>query len=191
MADISRRQVAQGAVWAIPVVAVGAAAPAMAGSCLGTARVVKKYTYAPNSFSVSGAHGALNTVAFWVNVTMNADTSSLDPCVTFIDNTDETVTMKLINQRVSGSTGTRVRSIDMTQANPNFTSTTKTLDSAGRDHPLGTSDYEWTITFKPSAVYAMADHRFYVTESNGDGGLIGGRIMNNLIVDGVVGVLEF
>lgn len=191
MSDLSRRAVAKGAAWSIPAVAVASSAPALAASCAGQRTTVKKYTYAANNFSVAGASGFLNTVAFWVTVTLNADTSATDPCVTFVDNTNETVTMKVVNQRVAGSTGTRVRPISLTQANPNFTSTAKTLDPAGRNHPLGTSDYEWTITFQPSKVYTMADHRFYVTESNGDGGLIDGRIKNNLIVDGVVEIAEF
>lgn len=191
MTNISRRSVAKGAAWAVPVVSVAAAAPSMAASCAGQKTTVKKYTYTPNTFQVAGASGALNTVSFWVTVTQNADTSATDPCVTFVDNTNETVTMQVVNQRVAGSTGTRVRSISLTQANPGYTSTAKTLDAAGRNHPLGASDYEWTITFQPSKVYTMADHRFYVTESNGDGGLIDGRIMNNLIIDGVVEIPQF
>lgn len=191
MSDLSRRTVTRGAAWAIPAIAVAASAPVMAASCAGQKSTVKKYTYTPNTFEVVGATGALNTVSFWVTVKQNADTSAVDPCVTFIDNTNETVTMTLVNQRVAGSTGTRVRSISMTQANPTYTSTVKTLDSAGRNHPLGASDYEWTITFQPSKVYTMADHRFYVTESNGDGGVIDGRITNNLIVDGIVRIAEF
>lgn len=191
MSDISRRAVAKGAAWSIPAVTVAGAAPSMAVSCAGQKTTVKKYTYSPNTFNVDGIHGALNTSSFWVTVTQNVDTSATDPCVTFVDNTDETASMKVVNQRVAGSTGTRVRSISLTQANPNYTSVTKTLDSAGRTHPLGASDYEWVITFQPSKVYTMADHRFYVTMSNGDGGLIDGRIKNNLVIDGVVEIAEF
>lgn len=191
MPNLSRRDVARGAAWSIPAIAVASSAPALAASCAGAKTTVKKYTYAPNGFSVAGASGFLNTTAFWVTVTQNVDTSATDPCVTFVDNTSETVQMKVVNQRVAGSTGTRVRSIDLTQANPNYTSVTKTLDSAGRNHPLGASDYEWTITFQPSKVYTLNnEHRFYVSESNGDGGA-SDRVKNNLIVDGVVGIAEF
>lgn len=192
MSDVSRRTMAKGAAWSVPVLAAAATVPAMAASCLGQKKTVKKYTYAANAFNLSGAPGFLNVASFWVTVALHADTSGTDPCVTFVDNTNETVTMKVVNQRIEGSTAkSRVRSITLVQGNPNYTSTAKTVDPADRDHPLGSSDYEWTITFQPSRVYSMNDHRFYVTESTGDGGLVGGRIINNLIVDGAVGIAKF
>lgn len=186
--SLNRRTLVKGAAWATPVIVASSAAPAMASSrCPGG---FNEYSYSVSNPTQSGSDGFLNTVAFWVTVYR---TPIPEGCTTqdMIDNSgnysnDTGATVRVGAIRAAGST-TRIRSLDLTQANPNYTNVIKTLDVAdARPYAIGKYDYQWEITFAPGEVYTMTDSRFYVTISAGDGGVIDGRIKHRLMIDGKV-----
>lgn len=190
MAQISRRTVAKGAGWTAPALMVGAAAPAHAVSCP-TKTPIYKWSYTPNTFAVAGSTGYLNTVSFWVTVAYTAQPSPMPKCSTYVDNSTTPMVMNVAVKRVSGSTS-RYRSVTLAQED-SVTTVTKTHDTASDStHPVGGTDYSWTVTFLPTDVYNLnAQHRFYVTLHPGDGGIIGGRITNSLVVDGTTRISAF
>lgn len=187
---LSRRTIAKGALWTVPAVAVSSAAPAFALSC-NQPTTIQRYSWSANSFSQAGADGYLNTVAFWVTVTETPKPDPLPSCTEWVDNSTTQATVKVDVVRVSGSTS-RYRSITLSQAD-SVTTVTKTHDTGSDStHPVGGIDYSWTITFAPAAVWNLnGDHRFYVTLHPGDGGIICGRIMDSLVVDGSVADPQF
>lgn len=174
---ITRRRVVRSAAWAAPAVAFASAAPAATASCVSW----NAWDVSYQNIEYVGTDGWLGTVSWWTVVTQGVKPA--DGCATATPVPSFTTTVTAL--RNAGGLN-RIRTMSLTQAD-SVTVDTKTLDPARTStHPVGSIDYQWTITFDPAAVYALnGQHRFYTTISVGDGGLIGGRITNQLQLDGI------
>ncbi|GAA1348047.1 hypothetical protein [Falsarthrobacter nasiphocae] len=180
--SISRRNVAKGAAWAAPAVALASAAPAQAASCTPW----NNWDYHFEHVQYVGADGALGTVSFWTVVTPGVKPAN--GCKAPEAVTTETITVNVL--RNAGGIN-RFRPVTLTQAD-RVTTDIKTHDVAQTStHPVGSLDYQWTITFNPLDVYNLnGQHRFYTTMSAGDGGVTDGRITNLLQLNGVTQTFE-
>lgn len=142
--NISRRAVAKGAAWSVPVVAAASAVPAVAASCNDS----DVWTVTATDASYTGIAGyAAGTVSFWILVTPKD--SSVVSCTG-----SRTVTVNVLRQAPASTTG-RWRSMALAQANPNYTSVTQTIDGNQGSTDVqtpGQIDYQWQITFDPSKV---------------------------------------
>lgn len=92
-------------------------------------------------------------------------------------------TVVVETRRASGSTS-RLRSVLLTQGNPNYTNVTKTLDVINaKPWQIGKVDYRWEVTFAPGEL-AQRKEGVMVNLGNADGGVIDGRITHELVIDG-------
>lgn len=218
--SVSRRSVAQGIAWSVPAVAAATAAPALAasppaacdlsslpgGTVDGT---LTRYTYERTNVRYVGVDGySPGTVSWWtvaIDRTQDADTLNAitnlgcDPsAITWVDNGDESFTYTVDVVRYQGGNEENFRTHTLNNADYNKY-VVRTLDPRGNggsadSRPLGPgrTTYQWVMTF-PSYrdLYDLNnDHRSYTTIHSGDGLRIGGRIINQLVIDGVVQTFE-
>lgn len=219
---ISRRNVALGAAWAAPAVAVATAAPAFAASPCDLSAIdggtvdgrMMRYDWSITEVRYSGSDGYLGTVAWWTQVydrqadaSIQAQIAAACPGgsqeVFWVDNLDDPLRYTVEIYRLEGGNESRFRTHSLNAADMNNIDgkASKIVDPRGNgdegvqdSRPLGPGKaiYAWDMNFVSlRSVYELNDdHRSYVTISSGDGGVIGGRIYNELRIDGQVQSFE-
>lgn len=182
---VNRRSVVAGSAWGVPAIIAATSAPAFAASrCAGG---FNKHSWTVGWYGLTGIVGYVNDAHFWIKAFETPTPPGCRPDQA-IDNygdpaADTGGTVVVETRRASGSTS-RLRSVLLTQGNPNYTNVTKTLDVINaKPWQIGKVDYRWEVTFAPGEL-AQRKEGVMVNLGNADGGVIDGRITHELVIDG-------